>query len=1059
MQVKCKVLLLFAGPHRRRGSLAGSCRQFGMKAFEFDILREGEVIDMDLLDDRWFARLLEEAANGFYGAAIIAIPCGSFSVARLGRRGKGPTQLRARSEPDGKEGLDAVERAQVTRADELAKRACCIARAVRRAGGQLIFENPVDRGDKESPFYRDIWGEHFPLWLLPCMLALRLELGLKSVDFPMCAFGSPYQKLTTLWYTAELDEHMRPFRDASCTCEFHEATAYGLGANGQYRSAAAAAYPESMNWLLASAVAAVRMAAGHVRRPLFIGSAKPHANAALASEAATLARTASSASARRLEPEQAAVLRDERLPSGNEVPAVTPWEEAPAQPEGPMPAPLRTCELIPAVLLGKVRDFRLALKRCGDAAARGRWQYARSARPEALYAAEADAVLPAGLGWSWQRGRGYQSSDMWYPIWPSSWPLDPPSTDLNLRAIVEFARAESYPDMQIVAWMAHGFPGPCTLERHLLLGSFHVGALREYEAYRKCDAKDRSKGFVSAGEDLPPIWPAITDPTNLVMSRQGKARMTVDKTIEQVADQPSYNSAVQSDEQLRAVRVKMVTVGQLARGHAVLLQSGADVVNAGFDLEAYFRKIGRQRADWWQSCIAREDGFGRDPRIQFGMREAMDTTGRSTCFLTFAMRLELERLDAAYPPTEASIVEWRDGRLRAAEREGAKPGTREWQRWCALALVLMFVDDAGASIINDELTDHRGDPVYEIVAETSEVITRVRRRRGAMYYEAMLGVIRGFGHVDAPGKHTWPGEVLTFLGVTLERHRGVLTLAKEKRVMYTADVVALLTSSTTASGAVVVDFDELNSTVHRLLHAASVIVLGRQHLYYVRQALHASNRMRGDKCVLQARARAELGWWQRQLSASESEGVPFASRSIFPGPTCEELLVVYSDASREQGTREAESGWGGWSIIDNSLYFVEGRWTLDEIERFSINVLELHALTIATLTCIQAAGELGVPITHVLEFTDNVAAEMAADRGSPHAELMTLIIRGRGDALGGLGVYTATVRIATDDNDLADGLSRGGAHLAEAMRLAAASGLPVRRLLVADSVRAIPEPQ
>ena len=630
------------------------------------------------------------------------------------------------------------------------------------------------------------------------------------------------------------------------------------------------------------------------------------------------------------------------------------------------------------------------------------------------------------------------------------------------------ARSGMYNRQPTAAWwslphlscaMAHDFPGPSTLERHLMLGSFHVGALREYEAYCKCDAKDRSKGFVSAGEDIPPIWPAITDPTNLVLSRRGKARMTVDKTIEQVENQQSYNSAVISDERLRAVKVKMVTVAQLARGHAVLLESGADVVNVGFDLEAYFRKIGRQRADLWQSCIAREDGFGKDPRVQFGMREAMDTTGRSTCFITFALRLEFDRLDAAYPPTEASVVVWLMGRVDDATRAGAKPGTREWQRRCALAFVLMFVDDAGAALVNDEISDHRGNPIFEMVGEAPGPITRVRSRRGMLYYKAMLGVIRAFGHVDAPGKHTWPGEVLTFLGVTFERQRGMLTLGKDKRLMYTADVEEILGGTTTAAGAVVVDFDELNSTVHRLLHAASVIILGRQRLYYVRQALHASNRMRGDKCLLQQRARDELRWWQRKLSADESDGVPFASRSTFPGPTCEELLVVYSDASRERGTREAESGWGGWSIIGGTLYYVEGRWTLDEIERFSINVLELHALTIATLTCIQAASELGVPVTHVLEFTDNVAAEMAADRGSPHAELMTLIIRGRGDALSGMGVFTATVRIATDDNDLADGLSRGGAQLAEAMRLAAASGLPVRRLLVADSVRAIPEPQ
>ena len=45
-----------------------------------------------------------------------------------------------------------------------------------------------------------------------------------------------------------------------------------------------------------------------------------------------------------------------------------------------------------------------------------------------------------------------------------------------------------------------------------------------------------------------------------------------------------------------------------------------------------------------------------------------------------------------------------------------------------------------------------------------------------------------------------------------------------------------------------------------------------------------------------------------------------------------------------------------------------------------------------------------------------------------------------------LGVYSAMLRIASVDNDVADGLSRGGCMLAEALRIVAATKIEIVRL-------------
>ena len=58
------------------------------------------------------------------------------------------------------------------------------------------------------------------------------------------------------------------------------------------------------------------------------------------------------------------------------------------------------------------------------------------------------------------------------------------------------------------------------------------------------------------------------------------------------------------------------------------------------------------------SGFVHADGYGYDPRIQFGQREAPVLCGRQSCFLVFAMRRELHRLEASYPSRAESVAAW-----------------------------------------------------------------------------------------------------------------------------------------------------------------------------------------------------------------------------------------------------------------------------------------------------------------------------------------------------------------------------------------------------------------
>ena len=150
----------------------------------------------------------------------------------------------------------------------------------------------------------------------------------------------------------------------------------------------------------------------------------------------------------------------------------------------------------------------------------------------------------------------------------------------------------------------------------------------------KCAKKDRDRGWVHHGYPLPPIWPTRADPMNIIM-RNGKPRMTIDKTMQLVNGVASYNELVN----LQSIPdIEYVKIAELARAIAILDTAEAPVKIWGFDLDSYFHRTGKQRRDCWMSGFVHSDGFGFDPRIQFGQREAPVLCGGQSCFLVWAIQ-------------------------------------------------------------------------------------------------------------------------------------------------------------------------------------------------------------------------------------------------------------------------------------------------------------------------------------------------------------------------------------------------------------------------------------
>ena len=520
------------------------------------------------------------------------------------------------------------------------------------------------------------------------------------------------------------------------------------------------------------------------------------------------------------------------------------------------------------------------------------------------------------------------------------------------------------------------------------------------------------------------------DPMNIIF-RNEKPRMTIDKSMQLVDGVDSYNSRIDLESQ---PAIDMVSVSMLARAAAILMTAGISVRIWGFDLEAYFRKTGKQRSHIWMSGFVHADGYGADERVQFGQREAPVLCGRQSCFLIWAVRRELSRIDREYPSRVGAVLDWIQ--YRAAFARDDDP---EWL-WSSLSFVLMYVDDVGGVTIDDELFDSSGREVW-----VSRDSRSVRQTRASLHFEAAIGVMSHFGHKDSIDKRDYPGLDSVFLGVTIDLALRTLSLSADKAKEYRYIVLAILESIPLPNGTIAVQPSELSSLTHKLLHAASVAPLGRQHLFHVMRSARGEGALPGGARVVSRAALRELHWWEQVLSLEAIRaGVPLASRTVFPMPSDTGVLVAYSDASREIGS--IESGYGAWAVVDGVVYYVEGRWTDVEVKRLDINVLELLAMNIGSFAFLRVAAERGVVVSHLVEFTDNTAAEASVERGKPRSPRLGELVRQRYVALQAAGVPASPERVASVDNDVADGLSRGGAMMADALRTLAASGYPVVRL-------------
>ena len=256
------VLLLFSGPQRRPDGLAAFLNKLGLTVVCVDADPEyGGGASEDILNDEVFNRLKQRVENAEFLAIIAAPPCSTFSISRFipVEGGLGAPKVRSRRHIRGLPDVHPKHRKELKMANSIVARTVILLLAAQLVGTQWALENPADRGD---PVAHRLWlhDDHGPVWLMPEIQALMKTCAASVATFPMCAFSAPWQKFTTLMFSAGFESWFAPLNDLQCTHKSHGKAAGGLDENGEWASGEAAAYPSDFNYYVARAIQSLTLA-------------------------------------------------------------------------------------------------------------------------------------------------------------------------------------------------------------------------------------------------------------------------------------------------------------------------------------------------------------------------------------------------------------------------------------------------------------------------------------------------------------------------------------------------------------------------------------------------------------------------------------------------------------------------------------------------------------------------------------------------------------------------------------------------------------------------------
>ena len=826
--------------------------------------------------------------------------------------------------------------------------------------------------------------------------------------------------------------------------------------------------------------------AGHQLEPPTIGSADPHRTGEPASLSTAKRHKRGSRSLE--EPELPSVLAGELLPEAN-VPPQSDWEEAPPRQESDGFEPADFKEVLSKEYREKTDAFARASLAAASAARRKDVHRAKHLRPQVFSMQDDEAHTEKARGKRWDlRGCNERPPKRPKLLQPSSWPEDPPPSDLNVDNVLDIAGTQGqvhsdgssvrprfkrkFEDQAVISWMAQGFRTFSRAQPVTQMAGLHVGALTRFESYEKQSQKNiQARWWGGPYTRCPPYSPCRVLPQN-ICQRGLKDRLTVDPTIRYEDHVDPVNETFEGDFPWQ---LKMVSERTAARGAAILQTCGLPVRGTVIDGTAYYRKAGLQRADAWQYvyfsgkqarkaaveqsaprkrkrvseppssdpmdespeawCDDEEPheggaGFYDDQRVAFGGKLFPKSLSRMSNFIVWAVRAALRKFDKEHPPRCPKALRWLEDRRALGGAELGALYDAEWDdRAACLHFVSMFIDDLSVFSVADPIWRRGADGVEVQHNLTTRSGKQTPETRADCHAHITLQIFTETGHESEPVKQQLPhldGANVLLLGAQINCYARRRALGDEKRIRYARECTA---AREEAQRTHTCKKDTFRALVHKLLHACEYVPGGRLHTCKLLNSIHAEHRLEHGVVPVGADAVTELQWWEEHLPA-ETAFVPLASRGRFIACDHPSVICYYGDASRElpkpsHKGKPPISGWGFWFIVEDTLLCAWGEWSAEEVQLLDINALEFKTMNMA----LEVSTAKRPSAKYVLEFTDNSAAESVAESMASTKPLFIQLSEERDVLIRQRDLFTMSDRVSSKANVWADWLSRGDVAL------------------------------
>ena len=694
------------------------------------------------------------------------------------------------------------------------------------------------------------------------------------------------------------------------------------------------------------------------------------------------------------------------------VPPRTEKRAPPAAPEGE--PPIVTCveQVLPRHTRAIVNAWRRRLRRCFTFAAAGNLRMARQMRPPDLWLAASRHMVDETRAWDWDL-RPLLDGGRAVP-----WPVSgrdgvKPSTQLDVRAVL--AGAEGFADKAIVAEMVSGVEDDAVCERGSLLCAPHVSALAQWAVAQERTQRNVTKGWAFEAEL--PCWPIRASPYGLVdeSERAGKIKWRLTNDLSwpppmSMSDGSAgfVRSLNDSMDRSQWPAGRLMRVSEFAESAAIMRVAGAPLALWGLDCAAFYRTMGRQRAQLWRNAMAVAGGFQIDERCCFGSAADAVKCVRVSNFLAFHIKKALAAVDERHPPSDPRIVAW-----LAARRAAAAEAEEDATAFARCSTVGIYIDDACCCSFADAVCDGNGRWTT----------------RAQLHFEAAVRVLERFGFASEPTKEQRPCTRLVALGVELDIDEGWMRLDGAKRRRYLRRVREAIALDS-------MQRNEYLQLLGKLQFAAMCYPRGRQWLHAAWRVARAQFRMVNGKVPITSKVKEDLGRWASALDACEVPSVPLASvRSVRP---CGEpgAGAIYADAS-------GSTGWGAWTLHGDEVLVVVGEWSVAEREQLGIAEKELFASSAGLAALVRETGW-----SDISNFTDNMVALHTMRSCAPKTPRLQALMTARLEWMRARGVIEAAERVGSKSNLWADLASRDGMH--EVARQVKALGLRLRVVPTAD---------